>query len=372
MHKGGPGQDHLRDGRPRLADPHQVPGPARRQRPRDRAAPRARTRCATTSRPSRSSGSSAASRRSPTSPSSTRPPYARCSRSSPTGWCAPSRGRTERVVPRRRVPCARAPRVAAAAPVPTAAAAPRVRRPRYAARLAPVALGAARRARRGSAGHGRARRAARRGRRRRRRGPRRPPADDVDVDRRTSDLRRIDIGVPGRARAVPLLGRLRRPEPEGLLPSPPASRGCNGSSRTWPTSGAGRPPRAARASVLRILCSARLSDGSRIQLGYYQWGSVRAGAAFYDAQALARTDGARFPRMDRRRRRHPEVGAALRRRAVQPDRDPPCERAGRLRRTCGGFSRGRPTRSGASRWAECPAPPVDCCRARGRRPDRCP
>ena len=31
--QGRPGQDHLGDGRPRLADPHQVPGAGRRQRP---------------------------------------------------------------------------------------------------------------------------------------------------------------------------------------------------------------------------------------------------------------------------------------------------------------------------------------------------
>ncbi len=46
--------------------------------------------------------------------------------------------------------------------------------------------------------------------------------------------------------------------------------------------------------VMRVLCSARLSDGSRIQFGYYQWKSVRAGAAFYDAQGLTRTEGHGF------------------------------------------------------------------------------
>ncbi len=46
--------------------------------------------------------------------------------------------------------------------------------------------------------------------------------------------------------------------------------------------------------VLRILCSARLADGSRIQLGYYQWDSVRAGVDFYGAQDLTRTDGNGF------------------------------------------------------------------------------
>ena len=69
--------------------------------------------------------------------------------------------------------------------------------------------------------------------------------------------------------------------------------------------------------VLRILCSARLADGTRIQLGYYQWDSVRAGVAFYGAQGLTRTDGNGFT-VDRSGcRRHREVGAALRRRAVQ-------------------------------------------------------
>ena len=66
----------------------------------------------------------------------------------------PSRG------PRGRGPALCCAGMAAAAPVPSAAPAPRVRRPRYAARLASVAVGAARRARRGSAGHGRAGRAA--------------------------------------------------------------------------------------------------------------------------------------------------------------------------------------------------------------------
>ncbi len=38
----------------------------------------------------------------------------------------------------------------------------------------------------------------------------------------------------------------------------------------------GKPTQAGPGVVLRILCTARLSDGSRIQLGYYQWDSVHA------------------------------------------------------------------------------------------------
>jgi hypothetical protein len=56
----------------------------------------------------------------------------------------------------------------------------------------------------------------------------------------------------------------------------------------------GKPTKTGPGVVLRILCSARLSDGSRIQLGYYQWESVRAGVAFYGAQELARSDGNGF------------------------------------------------------------------------------
>jgi hypothetical protein len=56
----------------------------------------------------------------------------------------------------------------------------------------------------------------------------------------------------------------------------------------------GKPTKTGPGVVLRILCSARLSDGNRIQLGYYQWDSVRAGIAFYGAQDLARTDGNGF------------------------------------------------------------------------------
>jgi hypothetical protein len=56
----------------------------------------------------------------------------------------------------------------------------------------------------------------------------------------------------------------------------------------------GRPTDTAPGVVLRILCSARLSDGSRIQLGYYQWESVRAGVDFYEAQGLDRADANGF------------------------------------------------------------------------------
>ena len=37
-----------------------------------------------------------------------------------------------------------------------------------------------------------------------------------------------------------------------------------------------------------------LADGSRIQVGYYQWESVEAGADFYDAQGLAPTEADGF------------------------------------------------------------------------------
>ena len=42
--------------------------------------------------------------------------------------------------------------------------------------------------------------------------------------------------------------------------------------------------------VLRILCVDRLADGTRVQVGYYQWKSVRAGIAFYGGQGLDRSD----------------------------------------------------------------------------------
>ncbi len=48
----------------------------------------------------------------------------------------------------------------------------------------------------------------------------------------------------------------------------------------------GKPTKTGPGVVLRILCSARLSDGSRIQMGYYQWESVRTGAGYYNAQRL--------------------------------------------------------------------------------------
>jgi hypothetical protein len=56
----------------------------------------------------------------------------------------------------------------------------------------------------------------------------------------------------------------------------------------------GKPTKTGPGVVLRILCSAKLSDGSRIRLGYYQWESVRAGIAFYGAQHLTRTDANGF------------------------------------------------------------------------------
>ena len=52
-----------------------------------------------------------------------------------------------------------------------------------------------------------------------------------------------------------------------------------------------KPTTSRQGVVLRILCSARLSDGSRILLGYYEWVSVRVGADFYDGQRLVRSEG---------------------------------------------------------------------------------
>jgi hypothetical protein len=56
----------------------------------------------------------------------------------------------------------------------------------------------------------------------------------------------------------------------------------------------GKPTKTGPGVALRVLCSARLSDGSRVQLGYYQWDSVRAGVTFYGAQDLTRSDGNGF------------------------------------------------------------------------------
>lgn len=56
----------------------------------------------------------------------------------------------------------------------------------------------------------------------------------------------------------------------------------------------GAPTRSGPGVVLRLLCSARLADGSRVQLGYYQWTSVRAGETFYDDQQLESADSGGF------------------------------------------------------------------------------
>ena len=57
-----------------------------------------------------------------------------------------------------------------------------------------------------------------------------------------------------------------------------------------------RPPRAGGGPgvVVRVLCSAKLQDGTKVQLGFYQWESVAAGDAYYDAQRLGRADTAGF------------------------------------------------------------------------------
>lgn len=56
-----------------------------------------------------------------------------------------------------------------------------------------------------------------------------------------------------------------------------------------------RPPRQnGPGVVVRVLCSATLADGTKVQLGYYQWASVQDGLDYYDAQGLARTDADGF------------------------------------------------------------------------------
>jgi hypothetical protein len=52
----------------------------------------------------------------------------------------------------------------------------------------------------------------------------------------------------------------------------------------------GAPTRTGPGVVLRILCVDRLADGTRVQVGYYQWQSVRDGIAFYEGQGLTRSD----------------------------------------------------------------------------------
>lgn len=52
----------------------------------------------------------------------------------------------------------------------------------------------------------------------------------------------------------------------------------------------GAPTQAGPGVALRILCVDRLADGTRVQVGYYQWQSVRAGIGFYDGQGLSRSD----------------------------------------------------------------------------------
>jgi hypothetical protein len=58
----------------------------------------------------------------------------------------------------------------------------------------------------------------------------------------------------------------------------------------------GKPSKTGTGVVLRILCSARLSTGGRIQLGYYEWKSVRTGVDFYAAQDLDGFDSDGFRR----------------------------------------------------------------------------
>lgn len=43
-------------------------------------------------------------------------------------------------------------------------------------------------------------------------------------------------------------------------------------------------------ATTRVLCLTRLADGSRAQVGYFEWGTVDQAAAFYASQGLTRTD----------------------------------------------------------------------------------
>jgi hypothetical protein len=56
-----------------------------------------------------------------------------------------------------------------------------------------------------------------------------------------------------------------------------------------------RPPKqAGHGVVVRVLCSATLSDGSTVKAGYYQWESVAAADDYYDGQPLRRVDSEGF------------------------------------------------------------------------------
>ena len=83
----------------------------------------------------------------------------------------------------------------------------------------------------------------------------------------------------------------------------------------------GAPTQTGPGVVLRILCVARLADGTRVQVGYYQWRSVRAGIAFYDGQGLTRSDEGGFVRWtggSRRTRPSPRSCTPARRSASRP------------------------------------------------------
>jgi hypothetical protein len=54
----------------------------------------------------------------------------------------------------------------------------------------------------------------------------------------------------------------------------------------------GAPTRSGDGVVLRVLCTTKLHDGSRVQVGYYAWESVQDGVAFYEDQGLTASDGA--------------------------------------------------------------------------------
>ena len=181
-----------------------------------------------------------------------------------------------------------------------------------------------------------------------------PAAEPADVARPPS-RRRVD--APGRARAVPLLGRLGRPDAERLL----AAHGRGRAALGLPPPGRPEVRRSRRRPARAWCCGSCASTGSPTAAGCRSAttsGSRCAPAiAFYDGQGLTRTDGDGFHRWTGgSATARLKSAAALRRRAVQPDRDPAGGRAGRARRTCRSSRPGRPSRSGASRWAERPAP----------------
>ena len=122
--------------------------------------------------------------------------------------------------------------------------------------------------------------------------------------------------------------------------------------------------------VQRVLCVDRLADGSRVRIGYYEWESVDDGLQFYKDQDLVAGKLGGFHRFSWRERRPVEVRGALRGRALQLHDHGPSHRGRRPGRRGDPRLAATPAAAGrAGRLTGGPAP-VDCCRARGRRPDR--